>query len=49
MADKGFDIEYLLLEKKAILNIPPFLESNVQFTQNDVQKTKEIASVRIPF
>lgn len=47
MADKGFDIEYLLLEKKAILNIPPFLESNVQFTQNDVQKTKEIASVRI--
>lgn len=47
MADKGFDIEDLLRGKKASLNIPPFLESQTQFVSRDVQKTKEIASVRI--
>ena len=47
MADKGFDIEDLLREKGVELNIPPFLESLEQFSAQDVQKTKTIASLRI--
>ncbi|XP_031553526.1 uncharacterized protein LOC116290599 [Actinia tenebrosa] len=47
MADKGFDVEDLLFEKGVELNIPPFLESQAQFSTKEVQKTKAIASVRI--
>lgn len=47
MADKGFDIEDLLREKGVELNIPLFLESLEQFSAQDVQKTKTIASLRI--
>lgn len=47
MADKGFDIEDLLKDKGVELNIPPFLESQNQFSARDVQKTKTIASLRI--
>ena len=47
MADKGFDIEDLLLEKGVQLNIPPFLQSQAQFSSKDVQQTKTIASLRI--
>lgn len=47
MADKGFDIEDLLREKGVELNIPSFLESLEQFSAQDVQKTKRIASLRI--
>ena len=39
MADYGFDVEDLLSEKKASLNIPPFLQSQAQFLSRDVQKT----------
>ena len=47
MADKGFDVEDLLLEKGVQLNIPPFLQSQAQFSSKDVQQTKTIASLRI--
>ena len=47
MADKGFDIEDLLLEKGVQLNMPPFLQSQAQFSSKDVQQTKTIASLRI--
>ena len=46
MADKGFDVEDLLLEKGVQLNIPPFLWSQAQFSSKDVQQTKTIASLR---
>lgn len=47
MADKGFDIEDLLHAKRVSLIIPPFLESQGQFSAQDVQKTKTIARLRI--
>ena len=47
MADKGFDIQDLLLERGVQLNIPPFLQSQAQFSARDVQQTKAIASLRI--
>lgn len=47
MADKGFDVEDLLLRKGVQLNIPPFLKSQAQFSSKDVQQTKTIASLRI--
>ena len=47
MADKGFDIDDLLREKNVGLNIPPFLENQGQFSTQDVQRTKTIASLRI--
>ena len=47
MADKGFTIEKMLKEKKATLNIPPFLISGHRFTPAQVNETQEIAKVRI--
>ena len=46
MADKGFDIQDLLVKHGLLLNIPPFKGSTaLQFS--DVQKTQTIARVRI--
>ena len=46
MADKGFDIQDLLVKHGLLLNIPPFKGSAaLQFS--DVQKTQTIARVRI--
>ena len=47
MADKGFDIEYLLRTKQVSLNLPPFLQSQTQFSSQDVLQTKTIAKVKI--
>ena len=47
MADKGFDIEDLLRSKQVSLNLPPFLQSQTQFSAQDVLQTKTIAKVRI--
>ncbi|CAN7992682.1 unnamed protein product, partial [Ixodes hexagonus] len=46
MADKGFLIEDLLQDKGIKLNLPPFLRSST-FSKDEVQETKEIASLRI--
>ncbi|XP_070392818.1 uncharacterized protein [Dermacentor albipictus] len=46
MADKGFKIKDLLQEKGVGLNLPPFLTQK-QFEEDDVQRTQEIASLRI--
>lgn len=46
MADKGFKIKDLLQEKGVGLNLPPFLTQK-QFQEDDVQRTQEIASLRI--
>ena len=47
MADKGFDIGNMPQVYNVELNIPPFLENQGQFSTQDVQKTKTIASLRI--
>ena len=47
MADRGFDIQDLLVEKRAILNIPPFLRDRDQLTVEEEAETRQIASVRI--
>ena len=49
MADRGFDIQDLMSQKKVTVNIPPFLDSEMrtQFTLQDVDETRRIARVRI--
>ena len=47
MVDIGFDIQDLLLERGVQLNVPPFLQSQAQFSSRDVQQTIAIASLRI--
>ena len=47
MADKGFDIQDLLVSSGVKLNIPPFLQKGAQFSADDVERTQQIAKVRI--
>ncbi|XP_064465475.1 uncharacterized protein LOC135377059 [Ornithodoros turicata] len=46
MADKGFTTADLVEQKNVTLNIPPFLR-NEEFHAEQVQQTKQIASLRI--
>ena len=47
MADRGFDVQDLLVETGLVLNIPPFKGSSKTMPRSDVVKTQKIASVRI--
>lgn len=47
LADRGFNIEDLLAQKGARLNIPPFLKGRPNFTLSETRKTKLIARARI--
>lgn len=47
MADRGFEIQDLLVKPGLILNIPPFKGSQPFMPKQDVVKTQKIASVRI--
>ena len=47
MADRGFTIKDMLNDIGVELNIPPFLEGRPQLPQDDVRKTRHIASLRI--
>ena len=47
MADKGFTIHNLLIPRGIRLNIPPFLQKNMQMAANDVFLTKKIAHLRV--
>jgi hypothetical protein len=47
MADKGFTIAEELLVRRARLYIPPGKRGQEQMTRKEVQKTKEIANLRI--
>lgn len=52
LADRGFVIRDLLLERHATLNIPPFTKKcswgkGKHLTPNDISKTKNIAKLRI--
>ncbi len=46
LADRGFTIEDLLLEREAKLIIPPFLSGRTVFTEEEVQRTRVIAKAR---
>ena len=46
MADRGFNVQDLLLKKGLLLNIPPF-KSGTHLTEQEVMKTQKIARVRI--
>jgi hypothetical protein len=47
MADKGFTIAEELLDRRARLHIPSGKRGQEQMTKKEVQKTKEIANLRI--
>ena len=47
MADRGFEIQDLLVSKKASLNIRPFMRCKDQLDPDDEDETRQIASVRI--
>ncbi len=47
MADRGFDIQHILAEKKVKLNIPPFMKGKEQLSLEEELETRNIASVRI--
>ena len=47
LADHGFNIQELLLERGVTLAIPPFLKKKKQFCDIEDRKTKEVANARI--
>ncbi|XP_065662682.1 uncharacterized protein LOC136085315 [Hydra vulgaris] len=47
LADKGFNIQDLLLEKKVVLVCPPLKKKKKHFTQAKMQSAKEIAQSRV--
>lgn len=47
MADRGFKIHDLLAFYQCYLTIPPSKHTNLQMSKDDVQKTSEIANMRI--
>lgn len=47
MADRGFNIEEDLKQKGCSLAMPPFLNGQDQFTQDQLQLTRTLASVRV--
>lgn len=47
MADRGFTIREVLLQKGVTLNIPPFMDSGRQFSREEIQRGRGIASLRI--
>lgn len=47
MADRGFNIQDLLLSRDVKLVIPPFTKGRTQFVKDKVEKTPNIARARI--
>lgn len=47
LADKGFDITDLIRSRGATLNIPTFLKDKKQFNPSDIEKDRQITSIRI--
>ena len=47
MANRGFEIQDLLVSKNSSLNIPPFMRCKDQLDPDEEDETRRIASVRI--
>ncbi|XP_035672019.1 uncharacterized protein LOC118413010 [Branchiostoma floridae] len=47
LADRGFNIQDLLLDKGVTLVIPPFLKKKNQFAESENRRTKSVANARI--
>ena len=47
MADRGFEVQDLLVKPGLILNAPPFKGSRTALTEDEVKKRQKIAQVRI--
>ena len=47
MADKGFDIQDDFAAKGVTVNIPSFLKGKTQFSREEMEHNKKIASLRI--
>lgn len=47
MADRGFEVQDLLIDAKLILNSPPFLDGEKTLSKENVKKTQRIARLRI--
>ncbi len=47
LADRGFNIQELFLDKGVTLVIPPFLKSKKQFSDADDRRTKQVANAQI--
>ena len=47
MADRGFEIDFMLEGMHVKLNIPPFLNGRQQLDENEVVETRCIASLRV--
>ena len=47
MADRGFTVRDLLAEKGVTLNIPPFMDGKQQLEPEEIQRGRQIASLRI--
>jgi hypothetical protein len=47
LADRGFTIKDILLEKQVTLNIPPFLRGRSKLSAHEELQTRRIARVRI--
>ena len=47
MADRGFEIQDLLVKDGILLNIPPFKGGKQSLSEDEVKKTQKIARVRI--
>lgn len=47
MADRGFTVQDMLKEKGVSLNIPPFLDGLTQLPEEELQRGRHIASLRI--
>ena len=47
MADRGFTVRDVLKQKGVSLNIPPFMEGRRQLPPEEIQKGRQIASLRI--
>lgn len=47
MADHGFNIQDLFEQKRVRVNIPPFLNGKPQLSEEELVKTRRIATIRI--
>ena len=47
MADRGFNIQEMLVSKGVRVNVPPFMNQSGQFSEQEMLATRRIASLRI--